>query len=321
MPRTMPRRWAASRSRRGVYFRMILVGYFEGIASQRGIAWRCSDSRSLADASAFRSTNERPTIPACRAFTPACRWKFTRRCSRLSLKLAAEHQLLAGKTVAIDSTTLEAGAAMKSIVRRSHGRRLERPTCGLAAEAGFSEDPTDEELRRFDKNRKDKKVSNDEWMSPNDPESWITCMKDGTTHLAYKAEHVVDLDTDLVLAGHDLSGRSGRHRHVGRERGAAQLNVIEAESPANIKEVVADKGYHHAAETLTVVNETLGIRNALFPSRTARCCGIGASDRRQASRGDRQPSPQCAGQEQEAATAAERIDGADVCSCVRNGGA
>ena len=138
------------------------------------------------------------------------------------LKLAAEHQLLAGKTVAVDSTTLEADAAMKSIVRRASGEDWKTYLRGLAAEAGL-ENPTDEELRRFDKTRKDKKVSNDEWQSPNDPESRITRMKDGTTHPAYKAEHVVDLDTDLVLVRHDLSGRSGRHRHAGRERGAGAV--------------------------------------------------------------------------------------------------
>ena len=85
------------------------------------------------------------------------------------------------------------------------------------------ENPTDEELRRFDKNRKDKKVSNDDWQSPNDPDSRIARMKDGTTHPAYKAEHVVDLDTDLVLAAVDLRGQSRRHRDAGRECGAGAV--------------------------------------------------------------------------------------------------
>ena len=139
------------------------------------------------------------------------------------LKLAAEHQLLAGKTVAVEPlTTLEADAAMaKSIVRRATGEEIGRPTCAAWRPKAGLEDPTDEELRQFDKNRKDKKVStNDEWMSPNDPESRITRMKDGTTHLAYKAEHVVDLDTDLVLAATVYPADRADTEHVGRERGA-----------------------------------------------------------------------------------------------------
>ena len=174
------------------------------------------------------------------------------------LKLAAEHQLLAGKTVAVDSTMLEADAAMKSIVRRATGEDWKTYLRGLAAEAGL-ENPTDEELRRFDKTRRDKKVSNDDWMSPNDAESRIARMKDGTTHPAYKAEHVVDLETDLVLSATIYPADRADTETLAESVVQAQLNVIEAESPANIKEAVADKGYH-AAETLAVVNETLGVR-------------------------------------------------------------
>ncbi len=151
---------------------------------------------------------------------------------------------LAGKTVGcVDSTMLEAdAAAMKSIVRRlttgTIGRRIWR---GLAAEEGM-DDPTDEELRRFDKNRKDKKVSNEDGPRRTIRTAGIARMKDGTTHTAYKAEHVVDLKTDSGVVGDDLLGRSQRQRDVGRRAVVqAQLNVIAAESPANIEEAVADK--------------------------------------------------------------------------------
>src|SRR4029077_15079200 len=172
------------------------------------------------------------------------------------LKLGAEKKLLAGKTVAVDSTMLEADAAMKSIVRRATGEDWKTYLRGLAAEAGI-EDPTDEELRRFDKTRKNKKVSNDEWESPNDPESRIARMKDGTTHAAYKAEHVVDLKTDLVLSSAIYPADRGDAETLAESVVQAQMNVIQAESPANIEEVVADKGFH-AADTLALVNETLG---------------------------------------------------------------
>ena len=119
------------------------------------------------------------------------------------LAIAAEKKLLSGKTVGVDSTTLEANAAMKSIVRRDTGEDWKEYVTRLMREEGVieaDEEPTDEEVRRFDKQRKNKKVSNDEWVSPTDPESRITQMKDGRTHLAYKAEHVVDLKSDLMLA-------------------------------------------------------------------------------------------------------------------------
>ena len=185
------------------------------------------------------------------------------------LKVAAEKKLLVGKTVSVDSTMLEADAAMKSIVRRVTGEDWKMYVRGLAAEAGI-ENPSDEELRRFDKTRKDKKVSNDDWQSPHDPESRITRMKDGTTHLAYKAEHVVDLDTDLVLAAEIYPADRGDSDTLAESIVQAQKNLIQADSPANIEEAVADKGYH-AAQTLAVVNETLGIRTYIpEPKRKSR---------------------------------------------------
>src|SRR5579863_295613 len=183
----------------GVYFRMILVGYFEGIGSQRGIAWRCSDSRSLSEFLGVPVQKETPDHSSLSRIHDRLPLEIHEAIFVFVLKLAAEQKLLSGHTVAVDSTMLEADAAMKSIVRRATGEDWKTYLRGLAAEEGI-ENPTDEELRRFDKTRKDKKVSNDEWESPNDPDSRIARMKDGTTHAAYKAEHVIDLKTDLVLS-------------------------------------------------------------------------------------------------------------------------
>src|SRR5271168_2784022 len=241
----------------GVYFRMILVGYFEGISSQRGIAWRCSDSRSLAEVLGVPAQQETPDHSSLSRIHDRLPLSVHEAVFVFVLKLAAEQKLLSGKTVAVDSTMLEADAAMKSIVRRATGEDWKTYLRGLATEAGL-ENPTDEELRRFDKNRKDKKVSNDEWLSPNDPESRIARMKDGTTHMAYKAEHVVDLDTDLVLAAVIYQANRADTETLAESVVQAQLNVIAAESSANIQEAVADKGYH-AARQLALVNETLGV--------------------------------------------------------------
>lgn len=242
----------------GVYFRMILVGYFEGISSQRGIAWRCSDSRSLAEFLGVPVQKETPDHSSLSRIHERLPLEVHEAMFVFVLKLAAGQKLLSGKTVAVDSTMLAADAAMKSIVRRATGEDWKTYLRGLAAEEGI-ENPTDEELRRFDKNRKNKKVSNDEWESPNDPDSRIARMKDGTTHAAYKAEHVIDLKTDLVLSATIYLADRGDAETLAESVVQAQSNVINADSPANIAEVVADKGYH-AADTLATVNEALGVR-------------------------------------------------------------
>ena len=241
----------------GVYFRMILVGYFEGISSQRGIAWRCSDSRSLAEFLGVPIQKETPDHSSLSRIHERLPLEVHEAMFVFVLKLAAEQKLLSGKTVAVDSTMLAADAAMKRIVRRATGEDWKTYLRGLAAEEGI-ENPTDEELRRFDKTRKGKKVSNDEWESPNDPDSRIARMKDGTTHAAYKAEHVIDLKTDLVLSAAIYPADQGDSNTLAESIVQAQKNVIQTESPANIEQVVADKGYH-AAETLALLNDTLGV--------------------------------------------------------------
>lgn len=178
---------------------------------------------------------------------------------RFVLSLAAEKKLLVGTTVAVDSTLLEANAAMKSIERKDTGEDWKDYLRRLAAEAGI-ENPTDEDLRRFDKKRQDKKVSNDDWESQSDPDSRIAKMKDGRTHLAYKAEHVVDLQTDLVLAAVIYEAHRGDAETLAESVVEAQRNLIEADSRAEVRDVAADKGYH-SVDTLTVLNRAFGMRS------------------------------------------------------------
>jgi hypothetical protein len=169
------------------------------------------------------------------------------------LKLAAEKGLIKGKTVAVDSTTLEANAAMKSIVRRDSGEDWNEYLRRLLREREGVENPTDEELRRFDRQRKDKRVSNEEWMSPTDQDSRIGKMKDGRTHLMYKAEHVVDLDTEVVLAAPIYHGDVGDPDTMVDSVMDAQTNLSEAGIDVEIKEAAADKGYH-ATDTLELAD-------------------------------------------------------------------
>jgi hypothetical protein len=242
----------------GSYFRMILIGYFEGIASQRGIAWRCCDSRSLAEFLGYGPTEATPDHSSLTRIHQRLPLEVHEQVFAFVLAIAARNQLLSGNTVAVDSTMLEANAAMKSIERRDTGEDWKEYLRRLAAEAGI-ENPTDEELRRFDKKRKDKKVSNDEWQSPADPESRIARMKDGRTRLAYKAEHVLDAQTDLVLAAVVYEANRADSDSVAESVVQAQKNIVAAESPANIRDVVGDKGYH-SAETLALLSGPLGLR-------------------------------------------------------------
>jgi hypothetical protein len=163
------------------------------------------------------------------------------------LQVAQEKKLLRGKTVAVDATTLEANAAMRSIVRKDTGQDWKEYVKGLMAEEGV-ENPSDEEVRRFDKKRK-KKVSNKEWESPTDPDSRITKMKDSRTHLAYKAEHTVDLDSEFVVAAAVYPADQADAATLVDSVLQAQINLVQAGSAQEIEEAVADKGYHKA-ETL-----------------------------------------------------------------------
>lgn len=258
----------------GVYFRMLFFGYFEGLDAQRAIAWRCADSRS---AQAFlglpphKATPEHSSLTKIRQRLPD---SVHEQVFVFVLKLAEDKGLIPGKTVGVDSTFLEANAALKTIVRRDNGDDWKAYLRKLAAEAGI-DNPTDEDLRRFDRQRKDKKVPNEEWMSPSDPDGKIARMKDGTTHLAYKAEHVVDLHTELIVAAPVYPADQPDSATLLESVVAAQANLMEAESGLSVEEraaqpeavvaarttveeAVADKGYHKA-ETLADC-EAAGLR-------------------------------------------------------------
>jgi transposase len=246
----------------GTYFRMLLVGYFEGIGSQRGIAWRCGDSLSLREFLGIGLTEETPDHSSLTRVRDRLPLEVHTAVFQFVLQVADTKGLLKGKTVAVDATTLEANAAMKSIVRRDTGEDWNAYIKRLMQEAGEIEEedePSAEEIARFDKKRKDKKVSNQEWQSKTDPDSRITKMKDSRTHLAYKAEHAIDLDTELILAAEVYHADEADTDTIGPSISAAQDNVIATESDANIEEAVADKGYYKN-ETLSELEFTEGLR-------------------------------------------------------------
>jgi transposase len=255
----------------GVYFRMLLVGYFEGLGSQRGIAWRCADSLSLREFLGIPLGELAPDHSSLTRVRDRLPLAVHQQVFCFVLQLADAQGLLEGKTVGVDATTLEADAAMKSIVRRDTGEDWQAYVRRLMQEAGQIEpgdEPTAEEIARFDRKRKDKKVSNQEWQSETDPDSRITKMKDGRTHLAYKAEHVVDLDTELILAAEIYHANTADVDTIGPSLSQAQDNLIQAESDAEIEEAVADKGYAKN-ETLAELEFTEGLRTYIVEPKHA----------------------------------------------------
>jgi len=230
----------------GRYFRLLLLGYFEGLDSERGIAWRAADSlaiRSFVGLGLDAAAPDHSTISRTRRLidVETHRAVFT----WVQERLAADG-LLKGRTVAIDATTLEANAAMRSIVRRDTGESYQGFLTRLAAESGIKT-PTREALARLDRRRK-KRTSNKDWENPSDPDAKITKMKDGRTHLAHKAEHAVDLDSGALVAvtlhGADVGDTTSLVETA--IAAAEQIEAARAPSltPSALTEIVADKGYH-----------------------------------------------------------------------------
>ncbi len=237
-----------------VYFRLLLIGYFEGIDSERGIAWRVADSLSLreflgyelSDAPADHSTISRNRrLIDLESHQAVFAWV---------VGVLAKRGLVRGKTLGMDSTTLEANAALRSIVRRDSGESYEEFLERLAKASGI-ETPTRQEMAKIDRKRSGK-GSNKDWEHPHDPDARITKMKDGRTHLAHKASHAVDMETGAILGIQIDPATAGDTQTVDDllaevvDNLGQVLEVPEAAeqlSEALAAELVADKGYHSNA--------------------------------------------------------------------------
>ncbi len=233
----------------GRYFRMHLVGYFEGIDSERGLEWRCSDSLSLRE---FLRLESRDRVPD-HSWLSKTRTRLPHEVHAVVfdwvLALIAEAGLVKGDRIGVDASTMEANAALRNIVRRDTGEGYREMLEHLARESGI-ETPTAEDLARLDRKRKGKKLSNQDWVSRSDPEARVARMKDGTTHLAYKPEHAVDLDTGAVVAAELHPADEGDTTTLFKTLAAAEANleaVAAAPTPESPAECVTDKGYFSRA--------------------------------------------------------------------------
>src|SRR5687767_6200275 len=242
----------------GIYFRLLLIGYFEGIDSERGIAWRAADSLALRDflgVGLDQAPPDHSTISRTRRLIAL---ETHRAIFTWVLQCLSTAGLVKGKTIGVDATTLEANAALRSIVRRDSGEGYEEFLTKLAKASRIGT-PTRADLARIDRKRK-KKGSNDEWTHPHDPDAKITKMKDGRTHLAHKAEHAIDLETGAIV-GVTVQDADEGDTTTSRETLIDAAERVEAVRPdgEGIEEIVGDKGYH--SNQSLVDFEAVGVRS------------------------------------------------------------
>ena len=252
----------------GVYFRMLMVGYYEGLGSERGIDWRVSDSLTLRQFLGYPLTTATPDHSSLSRIRHRLPLEVHQEVFAWILTVVAKEGLLQGKTLGVDATTLEANAALRSIVRRDSGETYPEYLAGLARASGI-ETPTRQQLAQVDRTRPHK-GSNQDWQHPHDPDARIAKMKDGRTHLAHKVEHAVDLETQAIVAVQLCGADQGDTTSLEGTVVQAQVNLaavaVEAEAERQLhdhplQEVVADKGYHSDA-TVTGLARA-GIRSYL----------------------------------------------------------
>jgi len=245
----------------GRYFRLLLVGYFEGLDAERGIAWRAADSlavRRFVRLGIEEAAPDHSTISRTRRLIDVDTHRAIFTWVQQQLVAAG---LLKGRTIAIDATTLEANAAMRSIVRRDTGESYQAFLTRLAETSGIKT-PTREALARLDRKRK-KKTSNTDWTNPHDPDAKVTKMKDGRTHLAHKAEHAVDLETGAIVAVTLQGADQGDTTTLGETATAAADQIedaqVDVDEPQSLEEIIGDKGYHSNQSMVDL--EAVGIRS------------------------------------------------------------
>ena len=235
----------------GVYFRMLLIGYFEGLGSERGIAWRVADSLSLRRFLGYALSEATPDHSSLSRIRQRLPPEVYQEVFNWVLTVLAKEGLLKGPTLAVDATTLEANAALRSVVRRDTGQGYREYLEGLAQAEGI-ETPTRQDVARLDKKRP-RKGSNQDWKHPHDPEARITKMKDGRTHLAHKVEHAVDLDTQALVAIQVTGADVGDTASLSWTLIQSDMNLQAVSQGPKAKkhlhrqpmsEVVTDKGYH-----------------------------------------------------------------------------
>ena len=276
----------------GIYFRMLLIGFFEDINSERALAWRVADSITLREFLGYELTE----APPCHSTLSRTRRLFDVETHEAVfdwvLALLARKGLVRGKTLGIDGTTLEANAAMRNIQRRDSGESYPEFLARLAEEEGVEASNPDE-LRQFDRKRK-KRTSNKDWVNPHDKDAKVTRMKDGRVRLAHKAEHAVDMETGAIVGCTIQPADRGDTKSLGETLDEvmkvfdAVLEDPEAAAALDgeiLSELIGDKGYHSNDVLLT--QRDLGIRTYISEPNRGRRRWKGKEEAQKATYGNR----------------------------------
>jgi hypothetical protein len=242
---------------------MLMIGYFEGIKSERGIAWKVADSGSLREFLGYKPTEKTPDHSSLSRIRQRLPLEAHKQVFGKVLEILRTEKLLKGRKIGMDASNLESNAAMRTIRRKIDGKRYEAYLKALAKQSGL-EEASQEELSRFDRNRPDKSCSNKDWENPNDPEARVTKMKDGRTHLAYKAEHAMDLETGAMVSVVIHPADRGDTESGWQTLAEAAENLSEVQEAFEseeeiLQECVADRGYHSGA--VLVGMDEVGIRS------------------------------------------------------------
>lgn len=242
----------------GVYFRMLFVGYLEGFPAERAIAWHCRDRMSLREFLGYQLHERTPDHSSFTIWRQRLPLEMYGTVFQRILCLVHRHGLIDAYAAGVDSTTLEANASLRRLTRKDNGASYREYVKELMREAG--EDPDDPEaFIRFDKKRKGKSLSNRDWQSETDPDSRIAKMKDGTTHLAYKSEHAVDLATGAMLGVGIYPADQGDTSCITETLAVVEENLATlGDTPPELLCVATDKGYNQA-ELIKEINVENGI--------------------------------------------------------------
>jgi len=273
----------------GVYFRMLMIGYFEGIRSERGIAWKVADSGSLKEFLGYKFTDATPDHSSLSRIRHRLSLEAHKAVFAKVLEILKKEKLLKGRKIGLDASNVEANAAMRSIRRKIDGKRYEAYLKALAKQSGL-EEPTKEDLGRFDRKRPGKSCSNKEWENPNDTDAKVTKMKDGRTHLAYKVEHSMDLETGAMISTVIHPADCGYTESAWETLAEASENLQAVneggqEEEAILEECVADRGYH--SNTILSGLQELGIRTYIAEPERGRRNWKGKGNEQQAVYGNR----------------------------------
>lgn len=242
----------------GVYFRMLFIGYLEGFQSERAIAWHCRDRLSLREFLGYQLHEKTPDHSSFTIWRQRLPLELYSTVFQRILCLVHRHGLIDAYAAGVDSTTLEANASLRRLARKDTGASYREYVKELMREAGEDPDEPDAFIR-FDKKRKGKTLSNQDWQSETDPDARIAKMKDGTTHLAYKSEHAVDLHTGAMLGVAIYPADQGDTACISETLTVAEENLATlGETPPELLCVVTDKGYHQA-ELIKDINVDKGI--------------------------------------------------------------